>query len=233
MTKIGILVYTDDLDLSFEGDEENIRKLLNSMVSVEEPLVGIWYRKAFLVPSTDPGKFKEVRRGRRMETLIKGNMIENLHFGLRDPIKRYLASERSAQDKKLKFQLSSESTKAAMEAEVSWSFATTKDTQDCNDKPDFRASGSNTWPLKQNPSKREYGWNGKLQAVQSSCTNLDKIGGKGDRNTFCVDTLKGECKSRFLIKGGFKYLGIRSRAPNFQYINGNVVPSALHHYMSL
>ncbi|CAB4059645.1 unnamed protein product [Lepeophtheirus salmonis] len=60
--------------------------------------------------------------------------------------------------------------------------------------------------------------------MQSSFTDLEKIGGKGDRTTFCVDTLKGECRGSFLIKGDFKYLGIYTMAPDFQYVNKNMAP---------
>ncbi|CAF2746319.1 unnamed protein product [Lepeophtheirus salmonis] len=45
-----------------------------------------------------------------------------------------------------------------------------------------------------------------------------------ERLFFCVDTLKGECRGRFLIKGDFKYLGIILVPPDFQYVNKNMAP---------
>ncbi|CAF2744885.1 unnamed protein product [Lepeophtheirus salmonis] len=181
--------------LNFKDKESSINLLKNEVFSPDAAVNGSQFED-FIEGKYRLGGMMNWSPLQRMETPIKGNKIENLFLGLRDPV------EAAKADKVLSKTL--KGYKPVPILKFHSSFPPSKMTKDPNYKPDFRASGSNAWPLGQNPSKREYGRNGKLQAVQSSCRDLENIGRKGDRTTFCVDTLKGEY---------------------FKHVNGKMVPS--------
>ncbi|CAF2745432.1 DHRS1 [Lepeophtheirus salmonis] len=112
-----------------------------------------------------------------METLIKANTIGNLLLGLRDPV------EAAKADKG--FLNTLKGFKPVPKRKFHSPFPPSKMTKDSNDNPDFRASGSNAWPLKKillKEFKNEQ--KGQLDLLVNNAYSGFEIINKGKGNPF-------------------------------------------------